>query len=341
MTITHSTIYSNTAEDDGGGIYLHQGGGVVEITNSTISGNRANGSGGGLYLEAGKSKLTHVTISDNVADDDSDGGAGGGIYHGGGTITLKNTIVAGNSDRSYVFQPRWPDCYGTLTSERYNLVGSLGDSGNPCTLVNSIQDLTGVPAGLDVLQDNGGATETHALLAGSPAIDHIPEDTNGCGSAPLDEDQREVARPQGDAACDIGAFEAAPALAIDKVAVPDTDVAYHGPVTYTIVLSNSGVVPGSDVAFRDTLPDEVDFGSWLEQPTWASVAGDVVTWAGTVPTDTAITFSFVVSHTGNMGDVVVNRAVYTHTIGSGSDEATFTVASGNRVYLPVVLRVVP
>jgi hypothetical protein len=71
-------------------------------------------------------------------------------------------------------------------------------------------NLIGTQAKLDVLQDNGGATETHALLANSPAIDHIPNGTNGCGTDPLDEDQRGVARPQGEGACDIGAFEFVP-----------------------------------------------------------------------------------------------------------------------------------
>src|SRR5439155_6274327 len=60
---------------------------------------------------------------------------------------------------------------------------------------------------LGPLQDNGGATQTHALLAGSPAID--AGDNNGCPGT----DQRGIARPvdansDGVAICDIGAFEA-------------------------------------------------------------------------------------------------------------------------------------
>jgi hypothetical protein len=51
------------------------------------------------------------------------------------------------------------------------------------------------------LAGNGGPTQTHALLAGSPAIDAADD-----GSAPAT-DQRGVARPQGQHA-DIGAYEA-------------------------------------------------------------------------------------------------------------------------------------
>ena len=57
---------------------------------------------------------------------------------------------------------------------------------------------------LGPLQDNGGPTFTHALLPGSPAIDHIPAE-----NCEVTTDQRGVARPQG-AACDIGAYELEP-----------------------------------------------------------------------------------------------------------------------------------
>jgi hypothetical protein len=51
------------------------------------------------------------------------------------------------------------------------------------------------------LDDNGGPTKTHALVAGSPAIDASPADAD-CAPA----DQRGVLRPQGPS-CDIGSFE--------------------------------------------------------------------------------------------------------------------------------------
>jgi hypothetical protein len=61
-------------------------------------------------------------------------------------------------------------------------------------------------------QDNGGPTQTHALLAGSPAIDAVADCTDFAG-IPVPTDQRDVARPQGPA-CDIGAFEFIPPCTI-------------------------------------------------------------------------------------------------------------------------------
>jgi uncharacterized repeat protein (TIGR01451 family) len=343
MTVTHSTIYSNTATH-GGGVYIVLDSARAYIVNSTISANEADVHGGGLYQshQTASTSLVNTTVTGNIADDeDDDAGRGGGIFHGDGTITVQNTILVGNIDRSPLPQifARWPDCFGTLTSGGYNLVGTLGNTFDPCTLTgDTTGNLIGTQAKLDALQDNGGATETHALLAGSPAIDHIPSGTNGCGNEPLDEDQRGVARPQGEGACDIGAYEAAPELAIDKAAEPATEVAVQDPVTYTIILSNDGVVSGSGVQFRDTLPDEVDFARWLQQPTSASVVDDEITWGGTILADAAITFAFVVTYTGGSGDTVVNQAVYTHTTGSGSGEASFAVGAGSVVYLPLVIR---
>jgi hypothetical protein len=66
-----------------------------------------------------------------------------------------------------------------------------------------VTDQVVADAGVDVLADNGGPTLTHALLAGSAAIDAA--NTTVCPAT----DQRGVARPQG-AGCDVGAFEFVP-----------------------------------------------------------------------------------------------------------------------------------
>jgi hypothetical protein len=94
------------------------------------------------------------------------------------------------------------DCAGdAITSYGYNL-----DSDGSCGL-NAPSDRTADPQ-LAPLRDNGGPTETRALLFGSPAIDAIPVEncTDRLGT-PIAADQRGVPRPQG-AACDIGAYEA-------------------------------------------------------------------------------------------------------------------------------------
>jgi hypothetical protein len=73
------------------------------------------------------------------------------------------------------------------------------DSDNTCNLTDRRQ--AGREHLLGPLANNGGPTQTHALLPGSPAIDMV---LSGC---PLPAtDQRGITRPQG-AVCDIGAYE--------------------------------------------------------------------------------------------------------------------------------------
>ena len=88
-------------------------------------------------------------------------------------------------------------CSDPLTSQGHNL-----DSGDSCGFT-APADLRNTDPRLDTLKDNGGFTPTLALLPGSPAID--AGDNAACPAT----DQRGVTRPQG-AACDIGAYEAAP-----------------------------------------------------------------------------------------------------------------------------------
>jgi hypothetical protein len=79
---------------------------------------------------------------------------------------------------------------------------SLGgniDSDDTCNLIEP-SDKPGSNPLLGPLADNGGPTQTHALLEGSPAID--AGENAGCPA----EDQRGVARPLGNG-CDMGAYE--------------------------------------------------------------------------------------------------------------------------------------
>jgi len=112
-------------------------------------------------------------------------------------VQLINSIVANN--------PNGGDCFNrysrSITSDGYNL-----DSDGSCHLIAPTDRPVTDPR-LGPLQDNGGATFTHALLPGSPALDAILWGTNGCGTT-LVSDQRWQARPQAiGGACDIGAYE--------------------------------------------------------------------------------------------------------------------------------------
>ena len=100
LTISQSTISGNDAgliaNGLGGGIAT-EGAATVTLTNSTISGNRAGGFGGGVSINGGTATLTASTITGNIADNDNDNtGTGGGLRAQSGTVTLQDTIVAGN-----------------------------------------------------------------------------------------------------------------------------------------------------------------------------------------------------------------------------------------------------
>jgi CSLREA domain-containing protein len=206
LTIVKSTISGNDA-DDGGGI-SNEGGGTITIINSTISGNDVNNDGGGIFNRVGSIIIRNSTITDNDAISN-----GGGIENtnldNANSVDLMNTIVAGNTEDG-VIDDSTSDCSQELpiTSNGFNIVGigtgcpsnGTGDiTVDPALVCTTVLDCT--------LADNGGPTETHALLSGSPAIDM--GDPAGCEDPTdtvLDEDQRSFARPVG-GACDIGAFE--------------------------------------------------------------------------------------------------------------------------------------
>jgi hypothetical protein len=198
LTLTHSIVTGNSSNGggSGGGIW-NSDGASAELTNSTISGNTSSGNGGGIN-NTGSSTLTlnNSTVSDNAANWD-----GGGVWNDtGSTVQPKNSILAANTAGFL-----GPDCRNaaTLTSGDYNLVGDTSD----CPFTPQAHDQTNVDPLLDSLGDNGGPTETHALLFGSPAIDTIPlESCTDTYGTPIAGDQRGVRRPQG-LACDIGAYE--------------------------------------------------------------------------------------------------------------------------------------
>jgi hypothetical protein len=192
LTLTHSTVSGNSAETYCGGIFNYNGGRLT-LTHSTVSGNRAqSGGGGGIVNYGGALTLTHSTVSGNSS-------VGSGIVNIGGTpLSLANTLLDG-------------ECAGATVSSG----GNIESPGNTCGLDTDKGDLFDVTAeqlALGPLQDNGGPTETHALGAGSVAIDRIPaEDCVDVNGALLTTDQRGEPRPEtGGTLCDVGAFELQP-----------------------------------------------------------------------------------------------------------------------------------
>ena len=204
LVITDSTLSNNRAGTDGGAIF-NNGGGVVTVTSSTLDGNRALTEDGGAVSNLGTLNVSNSTLSNNQSPlggavytlaapvtitsstlHGNSANQGGGIYNDLGTVNLSSTIVANS--------PIGGNCGGNAVTSQGN---NLSNDGT-CSLTQP-GDRPNTGPVLGPLADNGGATMTHMLLPGSPAMDGAL----GCAIAA---DQRGVGRPQGDA-CDIGAVE--------------------------------------------------------------------------------------------------------------------------------------
>jgi beta-glucanase (GH16 family) len=194
-TIERSTISGNVSNDVGGGIRML---GNAMIVNSTLSGNQATGwYGGAIFHTDGLMNINNSTIVENIAPDY----AGAAIFVGtftdaSATLNLVNNIVANNT-YSNCFVGYFGAGAVALNSGGHNI-----DSDGTCNLT-APGDMPNTDPMVGPLAANGGPTYTHALLAGSPAID--AGDDSVCPAT----DQRGVIRPQG-AACDIGAYEFVP-----------------------------------------------------------------------------------------------------------------------------------
>jgi hypothetical protein len=187
LTLTNSTVTGNTLTGTtnvtGAGIVVEPYA-TLTVRNSTISGNSSAQLAGGIS-NRGSVTLDSVTITNNSAT------VGGSGYSGfQGQLTIRNTIIAGNTGA-----PDCRDIAGSVTDQGHNLVQSQ----NNCGFVNGANgNIVGQAADLGPLANNGGATQTHLPQPGSPAID--------AGDTTQAFDQRGIARPFG-AADDIGAVE--------------------------------------------------------------------------------------------------------------------------------------
>jgi hypothetical protein len=234
-TVINTTIANNSAGGGGGGIYSY---GTLTVAGSTIAGSSAQ-SGGGISNIGGMTTVINTTVANNSAsrqgggiDNEFDGalvvinstiadnnvgnvvGKGGGLWNGPGTAALYNTILALNTNG--VGNGASPDDIAiqssTPVSGSFNLIGKGGSGG----LMNGTNgNQVGVTdAGLDPngLQDNGGPTQTIALLPNSPAIDTGSATITGVAVPATD--QRGFPRLGGN---DVGAFQLDPVPTITYV----------------------------------------------------------------------------------------------------------------------------
>jgi hypothetical protein len=200
LTLNASTVSGNTGGEGGGGINIG-GGTALAVNNSTIASNVAGSTVGGVDLNP---ESTGTFVNSTITGNQGDGVVGGLQVWGGATATLSNTIIAGNTGGS-----AFPDCHGVLTDGPggHNLIG---DPSTDCTgLTNNLNgDQLDVSAGLLPLANNGGPTDTAALVASSPAVGAGNPAT--CSQAPVSgKDQRGDSRKAATRGCDIGAYDTA------------------------------------------------------------------------------------------------------------------------------------
>jgi len=276
-TLKNCTISNNTSGDSSFTIVAlycgngGNGGGIcntcnaeIILKNCTVSNNNTGkgddniycdggkgGNGGGIY-NSSTINLTSCTISNNNTGDieklngndvfnnnDGNGGNGGGFYNYSGTATIQNTIIA---DNQVAPGGEAPDYWGTFNSRGYNLI----ENTEKCNINGNISgNITGVDPILGPLSHNGGPTQTHALLPGSPAIDAgynfiIYFDQRGY-TRPVDIPEI----PNAKNGTDIGAYEYE-SYSSPRISLNRTQLNFGGDTTgtntgsQTFLISNSG-----------------------------------------------------------------------------------------------------
>jgi filamentous hemagglutinin family protein len=239
LTVSNSTISGNSTQASGGGIYNYNNG-TLTVNNSTISGNSVPVNGGGIrHTGNGIFNISNSTVTNNTA-----GGIGGGIANGIGVFNIGNTIVSGNTSSI------GREINGSFTSKGYNLFGYSGTNGL----------LGGTAAGTDItptvalnqiigaLANNGGLTQTHALVANSPAL-NAGGPTN---TLTIDQrgGQRGSAGLNAGSRIDIGAYEATSSALVTNT-LDDTAA---GSLRSAINFANGNINP-----IATTTPTDIQF----------------------------------------------------------------------------------
>src|SRR5947209_787510 len=277
LNLTGVSIRGNQTGFVAGGIWSSS---TLMIRDSTIADNVASppsdlsstgGYGGGMYA-SGTATLVNTTVSGNTSDPGQSGSGYAGGVANQGTLHLVSSTIANNvaAPKGGVAGARGHTRTPVTTVDRLNtlFVGGSPQNcyglGGPISSPSSgdkskASDATCVgpaTAGLRLgpLQDNGGPTDTHALLTGNPAIDG-GESACPTGTEPTT-DQRGIARPQGK--CDVGAFEVVKSanLAVTMSGSPRT-VGQGAPsgITYSIKVRSTGpALDATQPVVTDALP---------------------------------------------------------------------------------------
>src|SRR5262249_38512002 len=168
------------------------------------------------------------------------------------TFNSKNSIIANNS------------FYNSNTST-FNTRGINYATDDSCP---GFTQVTSDQINLDALADNGGPTQTMALLPGSIAIDATPDGTDWFGH-PIPTDQRGSVRPAR-AAYDVGAYEFQNRAPVADAGPDQTVTVPHDgdPIT------NTAAVPLDGSASSDPDGDALTY-QWTDQS--SNVVGTTAT----------------------------------------------------------------
>ncbi|MDM8550173.1 choice-of-anchor Q domain-containing protein [Desulfobacterales bacterium HSG2] len=278
--LMNCTFNYNSAENGGGIVTSDR----ANLTNCTFSNNTADESGGGIYNRYGdydgdgdpKLLLYNCTFTDNTAFE------GGGIFQDNyyPALVLKNTIISGNTGGDY------PDIEGPVASEGHNLIGNIGNYifdtnttgdqyGDPINTTTpnpgAVESATAIDPRLEPLADNGGPTQTHALLPDSLAINA------GDNTDAPDTDQRGEPRILNDI-IDIGAYESS-LRPLTRISVAPGDMPdENGSVSGTFILTRKGDISSSlSVSYTLTgTATGADYTNTSENPVTFAAGSDTV-----------------------------------------------------------------
>ena len=352
-TLTYVTFSANTATFGGGGMYNSES--SPTLVNVIFAGNTAGDYGGGMCNEYYNPTLTNVIFAGNSALTYD----GGGIFNYDSSPTLTQVTFSGNSAhrqgggignnetslpavRNSILWGNIPDQISNDATVSYSLVqgaavytGTGNINSDPLFVdADGVDNVFGTadddlhlrtlsPAcdaghndalpvdGLD-LDDDGDTTEKLPVdLDGKPRFfDNPVVPDTGNGMPPL---------------VDMGAYEAVSSiLTLRKSVTPTQAVRYHGAVTYSLSLHNTGLLSDS-VTLTDTLPDGAIFGSWVISPTGTLRSGNAITWTGAISAGESVTATFTAIHSGDYGDVITNTARFSGTQQTGSAAVKFQV----------------
>lgn len=337
--MVNSTFTGNTS-NLGGGTNTRDGS-LLTLINCTFSGNTATPSSGGAVYVGGDTTILNSTLSGNVATF-----RGGAIATDGATVTLANSVVAGNTAGT-----GQPDIvksgFGPVTSNGGNLIGNGEDTINP--VIWQVTDLTGTTASpinplLGALADNGGSTQTMALLSGSPALNaglpaNVPADTFDLDgdlntAEPLPVDQRGTGFLRAIGTVDIGAFELQKAVSITALDAAKAEGSGGGTTNYTFTVARTGdladsvtldwTVTGSGI----NAATAADFAAMTGQVTLAATEGSkVVNVVVNAESIVEPVEGFTVTLSNPTNGYVLNGATADGTI-NNDDSATILLTGG-------------